>query len=95
MGSSSSELINSAGVSPFPVFFSAPSALTDSNDRIRDKSSPTSALPELSLVKIATNREKACPPERSDRDNFVGVVDDTEREDSREMISQKEGQRRS
>jgi len=36
-------------------------------------------------VKIATNREKACPSERGDRDNSVGVLDDT-REDSREVI---------
>jgi len=36
-------------------------------------------------VKIATNREKACPSERGDRDKSVGVLDDT-REDSREMI---------
>lgn len=48
-------------------------------------------------MKIATNREKACPSERGDRDNFVGVVDDTdcerkkerERELSREMISKR------
>lgn len=39
-------------------------------------------------MKIATNREKACPPERGDRDNSVGVLNDT-REDSREMILKK------
>jgi len=81
---SPSELINSTDAS-LPPFLSAPSALPGSN-RIRDKSSrQSSPSAELSLVKIATNREKACPPERGDRDNSVGVLDDT-RENSREMI---------
>lgn len=83
-----SELINSADASP-PPFLSAPSARPGSNRRIRDKSSrppsPTSACRAFPLVKIATNREKACPSERGDRDNSVGVLNDT-REDSREMI---------
>lgn len=33
--------------------------------------------PEIFPVKIVTNREKACPPERGDRDNYVVVLDDT------------------